>query len=78
MKLTFRTFSLALFANFQGKLFTSLLQLASHRQVHQGMNLVNFGTRENYIFTQKHFSFRRSRRAVLLFVVMFDVRNTRC
>ena len=42
MKLTFRTFSLALFANFQGKLFTSLLQLASHRQVHQGMKLVNF------------------------------------
>ena len=50
MKLTFRTFSLALFANFQGKLFTSFLQLASHRQVHQGMNLVNFAVIENYIF----------------------------
>ena len=32
MKRTFRTFSLALFANFQGKLFTSLLQLAPPRQ----------------------------------------------
>ena len=51
MKLTFRTFSLALFANFQDKLFTSLLQLASqqHRQVHQGMKLVNFERIENYI-----------------------------
>ena len=44
MKRTFRTFSLALFANFEGKLFTSLLQLAPprRRQVHQGMKLVNF------------------------------------
>ena len=44
MKRTFRTFSLALFANFEGKLFTSLLQLAPprQRQVHQGMKLVNF------------------------------------
>ena len=51
MKRTFRTFSLALFANFQDKLFTSLLQLASqqHRQVHQGMKLVNFERIENYI-----------------------------
>ena len=31
MKRTFWTFSLALFANFQVKLFSALLQLASHR-----------------------------------------------